>query len=149
MRFELIDLGGSRSVAAGDALLNLAATGADTTLVIGGDAQARAGALGQIELAAKRAVLVELGTECLAFHTGEDVPVEEKVLGFAVPAGRAAGLRIGRTGPPAAHVRGGAGGGAGLVRTSGAAGERLCGRAGTHRGQPVAALPEFGAARRR
>ena len=34
MRFELIDLGGSRSVAAGDALLNLAATGADTTLVI-------------------------------------------------------------------------------------------------------------------
>ncbi|MBK9609789.1 MAG: 3-hydroxyacyl-CoA dehydrogenase [Betaproteobacteria bacterium] len=83
MRFELIDLGGSRSVAAGDALLNLAATGADTTLVIGGDAQARARALGQIELAAKRLVLVELGTECLAFHTGEDVPVEEKVLGFA------------------------------------------------------------------
>ena len=37
MRFELIDLGGSRSVVAGDALLNLETAGADTTLVIGGD----------------------------------------------------------------------------------------------------------------
>ena len=83
MRFELIDLGGSRSAAAGDALLNLASAGADTTLVIGGDAPARARALDQIDLAAKRAVLVELGAECLAFHTGEDVPAEEKVLGFA------------------------------------------------------------------
>lgn len=83
MPFELIDLGGSRSIPDGDALRALAKAGADATLVIGGDARARARALKEIDLSAKRTVVVELGTECLGFHTGERFTGETNVLGFA------------------------------------------------------------------
>lgn len=86
MHFELIDLGASRSIADGDALRGLQRAGADAALVIGGDAQARARALGGIDLSAKHVVAVELGTECLAFHTGDDAAsasMDTKVVGFA------------------------------------------------------------------
>jgi len=81
MHIELIDLGGSRSVPAGDALRQMASADAcDVTLIVGGDAAGRARALGAIDLAGRQAVMVELDTECLEFHTGGG-PVT--VFGFA------------------------------------------------------------------
>src|SRR5687768_15832630 len=63
MPFELIDLGASRSVAEGDGLRALHRAEADATLVIGGEPEARARALRKIDVAGKRVVAVELGTE--------------------------------------------------------------------------------------
>ena len=83
MPIELIDLGGSRSVAQDDPLCTLAGPGADVTMVIGGDAPGRALALGGVDRTFKRAIVVELGAECLGFHTGERVGAETTVLGFA------------------------------------------------------------------
>jgi 3-hydroxybutyryl-CoA dehydrogenase len=71
MAFELIDTGGSRSFPVGDAFRSLATPAADVAVILGGDSTAVARALAAAEVAKKRAVLVELGTECLGFHTGE------------------------------------------------------------------------------
>jgi len=84
MLFELIDLGASRSIPEGDVLRGYARAGADVTVIAGSDAATVARALAQVHLASKRAVMVELGTECLGFHTGEQAAAgETNVLGFA------------------------------------------------------------------
>lgn len=84
MPFELIDLGASRSMPDGDVLRSHARAEADVTVIAGGEAAAVARALAHVHLASRRAVLVELGTECLGFHTGEQAAVgETNVLGFA------------------------------------------------------------------
>ena len=84
MPFELIDVGSSRSVPEGDALRALARADTDVTMIIGGDAVEVARALARTDTAGRRAVLVELGIECLGFHTDESgagAPVN--ILGFA------------------------------------------------------------------
>lgn len=83
MQFELIDLGASRSIPEDHGLRGSARAGAEVTIIAGGDACAIARALLGIEVATKRAVIVELGTECLAFHTGQRAALEANVLGFA------------------------------------------------------------------
>lgn len=84
MPFELIDLGASRSLAADDPLRGSARAGADVTLIVGGDAVAIARALARLDGASRRAVVVELGTECLGFHAGEqEAGAATNVLGFA------------------------------------------------------------------
>jgi 3-hydroxybutyryl-CoA dehydrogenase len=73
----LIDTGGSRSFPAHHALLDTARTDPAIALLIGADAGA---ALVRLAAPAKlRAVLVELGGECLGVHAGEGT----NLLGFA------------------------------------------------------------------
>jgi 3-hydroxybutyryl-CoA dehydrogenase len=83
MRFELIDLGGSRSVPEGDSLRQQSSTSARATLVIGGDAVARARAFSTLDISKRDVVAVELGTECLGFHLGEGADAPANVVGFA------------------------------------------------------------------
>jgi 3-hydroxybutyryl-CoA dehydrogenase len=84
MHFELIDLGGSRSFPAGDSFRALAGKRAETTVIVGGEAQAVAQACAALDVAEKRLVAVELGTECLGFHSGEAFAAMEcNVVGFA------------------------------------------------------------------
>jgi 3-hydroxybutyryl-CoA dehydrogenase len=83
MRFELIDLGASQSIPAGDPLRELSSAQATAALVIGGDAPARARALASLDLTARSVVGVELGTECLGFHAGEGATAPANVVGFA------------------------------------------------------------------
>jgi len=79
MDYAIIDTGGSRSFPAGDAFLSKASREADVVVVIGTGAGA---ALSGIK--DKKAVLIELGTECLGVHTGESRGNEgSNVLGFA------------------------------------------------------------------
>ena len=77
MTYAIIQNGDSRSFPEGDAFLVAAgATGDADVLVL----------LGRPKLlpdAAKAAVLVELGSECLGFHTGEDSDEPSNVVGFA------------------------------------------------------------------
>jgi 3-hydroxybutyryl-CoA dehydrogenase len=82
MSFELIDLGASRSVTEDDGLRSLARTGADAALIVGGDQVARAIAVRKLDVASKRVVAVELETECLGFHIGEEASLP-RVIGFA------------------------------------------------------------------
>ncbi len=83
MQFELIDLGASRSILEDDDLRRRVRPGADVTVIVGGDPRAIACALMDIDASTKRAVSVELGTECLSFHTGENPAFKANVLGFA------------------------------------------------------------------
>lgn len=74
--FHVVRGGDSRSFPDGDAFLDLAADeAADVTLCLGGS---------YAPDSSKAAVLVELGTECLGFHTDEDSGREgSNTLGFA------------------------------------------------------------------
>lgn len=74
--FTIIQTGGSRSFPTGDAFLARATdASAEVTLCLGGAYAAAPG---------KTAVLVELATECLGFHTGEEAGTEgSNVVGFA------------------------------------------------------------------
>jgi 3-hydroxybutyryl-CoA dehydrogenase len=83
MQFELIDLGGSRSMPENDPWRAPAGDRADVLVIAGGDAAARAGALAQAATKNKALVLVELGTECLGFHAGEGAAAAANVIGFA------------------------------------------------------------------
>lgn len=75
MNYEIKQDGESRSFPAGDAFLGGAAIGADIMLHLGTPLGIDAD---------KRAILVELDTECLGVHTGEDSGREgSNVLGFA------------------------------------------------------------------
>jgi len=79
MDYAIIDTGGSRSFPAGDAFLSKASREADVVVVIGTGAGA---ALSGIK--DKKAILIELGAECLGVHTGESRGNEgSNVLGFA------------------------------------------------------------------
>ena len=79
---QVIDTGGSRSFEAGHPLVTGAAREGEIALILGRDAGARLATLPERER--KRAILVELGTECLGAHTGEARGQEgSNVLGFA------------------------------------------------------------------
>ncbi|WP_454693416.1 3-hydroxyacyl-CoA dehydrogenase family protein [Achromobacter aegrifaciens] len=84
MSFEFIDLGESRAIPECDPLRACSRSGSDVVLVIGGDAADIARRLAQLSVRSKRAVVVELGPECLGFHTGEEPPDgKTNVLGFS------------------------------------------------------------------
>jgi 3-hydroxybutyryl-CoA dehydrogenase len=78
----LIDLGNSRSFPAPHALLDRARSEEAVALLVGDDA---GGALARVAAPeAKAAILVELGSDCLGVHTGENGGREgSNVLGFA------------------------------------------------------------------
>ena len=85
MRYAILDTGGSRSFAAGQALLTGAKKGlesAEVVIVLGEHAGSHAKSLRKWQ--DKAAVLIELGTECVGVHTGESRGEEgSNVLGFA------------------------------------------------------------------
>jgi 3-hydroxybutyryl-CoA dehydrogenase len=77
MTYAIIQNGDSRSFPEGDAFLVAAGAIGDADVLV---------LLGRPKLlpdAAKAAVLVELGSECLGFHTGEDSDEPSNVVGFA------------------------------------------------------------------
>ncbi len=74
MTYAIKQHGDSRSFPAGDAFLADAAKDADVVLHLGAPFRADAG---------KKAVVVELNTECLADHVDETAPDSKNVLGFA------------------------------------------------------------------
>lgn len=74
MRYAMQQKGESRSFPPGDAFLAGAVADADVTIYLGAPFVADAG---------KKAVLVELNTECLAEHVDEAAPTSKNVLGFA------------------------------------------------------------------
>lgn len=74
MRYAMQQKGESRSFPPGDAFLAGAVADADVTIYLGAPFVADAG---------KKAVLVELNTECLAEHVDETAPTSKNVLGFA------------------------------------------------------------------
>lgn len=75
MRYSIVQRGESRSFPAGDKFLAAATPDADVIVYLGARFVADE---------AKRAILVELGTECLGVHTGESAGTEgSNVLGFA------------------------------------------------------------------
>jgi 3-hydroxybutyryl-CoA dehydrogenase len=75
MRYAIVRSGESRSFPDGDPFLDGAAPDADVVLYLGKTHRADSG---------KKAILVELGTECLGVHTGERYGNEgSNVLGFA------------------------------------------------------------------
>src|SRR5579885_2915128 len=78
----LIDTGGSRSFPGPHRLLEAAEADAGIALLIGREAGA---ALARVDAPeARRAILIELGTECLGVHSGEKAGREgSNVLGFA------------------------------------------------------------------
>lgn len=79
--FELVELGASRALAQDDALRRQAVAGAPILLVVGGHAGARARAAARLLENPVAVVIVELETECLAFHAGDAAPAN--LLGFA------------------------------------------------------------------
>jgi 3-hydroxybutyryl-CoA dehydrogenase len=75
MRYAIVKLGKSRSFPEGDPFLEVAARDGEVVLYLGTPHRADSG---------KKAILVELGTECLGVHTGEGYGDEgSNVLGFA------------------------------------------------------------------
>jgi 3-hydroxybutyryl-CoA dehydrogenase len=73
--YRIVAAGESRSFPAGDAFLSTAAVDADVTIHLAGGFQADP---------ARTAVLIELDTECLGAHTGEDMGREgSNAVGFA------------------------------------------------------------------
>jgi 3-hydroxybutyryl-CoA dehydrogenase len=82
MQYTVLDTGNSRSFAADHPLLKHAAREGEVVVIIGGDGGNAFRALSNCR--AKRAVLIELGAECLGVHTGEERGMEgSNVLGFA------------------------------------------------------------------
>jgi 3-hydroxybutyryl-CoA dehydrogenase len=82
MAYRVIDTGGSRSFPGPHKLLEEAAQDGDVVLILGaGAGMAFRGWSGRHD---KAAILIELGTECLAVHTGEARGEEgSNALGFA------------------------------------------------------------------
>lgn len=79
---QVIDTGGSRSFDAAHPIVTGAAPEGHVVLILGQGAGAQLPRVNGIER--KRAVIVELGTECLGAHTGESRGEEgSNVLGFA------------------------------------------------------------------
>ncbi len=80
MKYSIVKQGDSRSFLAGDAFIASAAKEADVVIFLGAFL-----APGSHKVdAAKRAVLIELDTECLGVHTGESAGAEgSNVVGFA------------------------------------------------------------------
>jgi 3-hydroxybutyryl-CoA dehydrogenase len=75
MRYAIVKVGKSRSFPKGDPFLEAAAPDGEVVLYLGTPHRADSG---------KKAILVELGTECLGVHTGEGYGDEgSNVLGFA------------------------------------------------------------------
>ncbi len=82
MAYSIIDTGGSRSFPAEHAFTRGAAKDGEVVVIIGGGGGAAFSRLANHE--SKRAVLLELGTECLGAYTGESRGEEgSNVLGFA------------------------------------------------------------------
>jgi 3-hydroxybutyryl-CoA dehydrogenase len=82
MAYTLTDTGGSRSFPVPHAFTQNAASTGDVAALIGTGAGAAYRAMA--DAAPRTAVLIELGTECLGVHTGEDRGKEGgNVLGFA------------------------------------------------------------------
>jgi 3-hydroxybutyryl-CoA dehydrogenase len=82
MAYTLTDTGGSRSFPVPHALKQNAASTGDVAVLIGTGAGAAYRAM--TDAALRTAVLIELGTECLGVHTGEDRGKEGgNALGFA------------------------------------------------------------------
>jgi 3-hydroxybutyryl-CoA dehydrogenase len=82
MDYTVTDTGGSRSFPAPHALTRNASPQGEVAILIGAGAGAAYRALDST--ASRTAVLIELGTECLGVHTGEDRGQEgSNVLGFA------------------------------------------------------------------
>jgi 3-hydroxybutyryl-CoA dehydrogenase len=82
LAYTLHDTGGSRSFPGLHALTQNAAAGGDVAVIIGTGAGAAYRAMA--DAASRTAVLIELGTECLGVHTGEDRAKEGgNALGFA------------------------------------------------------------------
>jgi 3-hydroxybutyryl-CoA dehydrogenase len=80
--YELIDTGNSRSFPGPHALLEKAEAAGDSVIIIGENAAKSLQSLARPE--SKTAILIELGTECLGVHTGEERTNERSnVLGFA------------------------------------------------------------------
>ena len=82
MSYSVVDTGSSRSFPGPHPLVEGAVEGGEVVVLLGAGAGA---ALGAVPDAGSRvAILVELGTECLGVHTGEDAGREgSNVLGFA------------------------------------------------------------------
>ncbi len=82
VKYQVIDTGNSRSFPQPHALTGQASEAGELVLLIG---QAVGQALnGLANRSAKTAILLELGTECLGFHSGEDSGREgSNLLGFA------------------------------------------------------------------
>ncbi|MFT4066545.1 3-hydroxyacyl-CoA dehydrogenase family protein [Paraburkholderia sp.] len=82
MQYEIVQSGESRSFPVSHAFIEQAARQADSVVYLGADAgSAFAGASGHD---ARTFVAIELGTECLGFHTGEQSGLESSnVVGFA------------------------------------------------------------------
>ncbi len=82
MRHTLIDTGGSRSFPTSHPLLEGACADGEVVVIIGrGAGEALAGLA---DRASRKAVLIELGTECLGVHTGESRGTEgSNLLGFS------------------------------------------------------------------
>lgn len=82
MAYTIIDTGGSRSFPAEHAFTRGAAADSEVVIIIGSAVGAAFGRLAGHE--SKRAVLLELGSECLGVYTGESRGGEgSNVLGFA------------------------------------------------------------------
>jgi 3-hydroxybutyryl-CoA dehydrogenase len=80
--YELIDTGNSRSFPGPHALLEKAEAAGDSVIIIGENAAKSLQSLARPE--SKIAILIELGTECLGVHTGEERTSERSnALGFA------------------------------------------------------------------
>ncbi len=81
MTYQIVDTGGSHSFPADHPFLRGAGPDGEVLVILGARA---ARALLDARPEKRTAVLVELGTECLAFHTGESRGTEgSNVLGFA------------------------------------------------------------------
>jgi 3-hydroxybutyryl-CoA dehydrogenase len=79
MSYSVIDTGGSRSFPAPHVLLQGATADGEVTLIIGKDAGRMLAPMKN-----RKAIMLELGTECLGVHTGESRGREgSNVLGFA------------------------------------------------------------------
>ena len=82
MAYTIIDTGGSRSFSVEHAFTKGAASGGEIVVIIGSAVGAAFSRLA--DRASKRAVLLELGTECLGAYTGESRGEEgSNVLGYA------------------------------------------------------------------
>ncbi len=82
MAYTIIDTGGSRSFPAEHAFTSGAVKDGEVVIIIGSAVGAALRRLA--DCASKRAVLLELGTECLGAYTGESRGEEgSNVLGYA------------------------------------------------------------------
>ena len=82
MDYQIIEAGTSRSFPSGDPLVSNACTTGEVLLITGDQPTAALQELAGVE--SFKAVLVELGTECLGVHTGESAGMEgSNIVGYA------------------------------------------------------------------